>query len=88
MADEKKTTKGAEKKIIVYGTETCPYCVMAKKYFDSKKVKYEDVNLNQQRDRVYEIIAKSGQTGVPVIDINGKIIVGFDRAAIDAALEA
>jgi glutaredoxin len=59
---------------------------MAKQYLNSKKVKFEDVNLNEQRDRVVEIIAKSGQTGVPVLDINGKIIVGFDRNAIDAAL--
>lgn len=75
-----------EKKIIVYSTTTCPYCVMAKQYLNSKKVKYEDVDLNKQRERVYEIIAKSGQTGVPVLDINGKIIVGFDKNAIDAAL--
>lgn len=75
-----------ENKIIVYGTETCPYCVMAKQYLNTKKVKYEDVNLSQQRYRVIEIITKSGQTGVPVLDINGKIIVGFDKNAIDAAL--
>jgi len=75
-----------EAKVVVYSTETCPYCVMAKDYLKSKGVKFEDVNLNKQRERVYEIIEKSGQTGVPVIEINGKIIVGFDKNAIDAAL--
>lgn len=73
-------------KIIVYGTPTCPYCILAKQYLEGKKVQFEYVDLSVQRDRVFEIIAKSGQTGVPVIDINGKIIIGFDRGAIDAAL--
>jgi glutaredoxin len=73
-------------KILVYGTPTCPYCILAKQYLEGKKVKFEYVDLSVQRDRVFEIIAKSGQTGVPVLDINGKIIIGFDRDAIDAAI--
>jgi len=75
-----------ETKIIVYGTPTCPYCILAKQYLEGKKVKFEYVDLSVQKDRVFEIIAKSGQTGVPVIDINSRIIIGFDRDAIDVAL--
>jgi glutaredoxin 3 len=80
--------KGANKmgNIIVYSTNTCPYCHMAKDYLRSKSVSFEDVDVGSDRARAQEMIDKSGQMGVPVLDINGKIIVGFDRAAIDEAL--
>lgn len=79
-------TRGGEKiimAVIIYSTPTCPYCTMAKKYFESKNVAYKEVDVSQDRNGASEMIGKSGQRGVPVIDIDGNIIVGFDRENID-----
>lgn len=73
-------------KIIVYSTNSCPYCVMVKEYLKSKNIEFEDVDVSQDMNRAMEMIHKSGQQGVPVIDINGKIIVGFNKPEIDASL--
>jgi glutaredoxin 3 len=70
----------------VYSTNSCPYCTMAKSYLSGKGVNYQDINVGFDRKGAMEMIKKSGQMGVPVLDIKGKIIVGFDKAAIDAAL--
>lgn len=67
----------------VYSTNTCPYCDMAKKYLSQKGVAYTDVNVGIDRNAAQEMIKKSGQMGVPVIDYDGTIIVGFNRQAID-----
>ncbi len=71
----------------VYSTPTCPYCVLAKDYLSSRGVKFVDHDVSKDRPKAIEMIRKSEQTGVPVIEINGEIIVGFDRARIDDALE-
>ena len=73
-------------KVIVYSTNTCPYCVMAKDFLKQNSVKYEEINVAQNHEKAVEMIEKSGQQGVPVIDIDGKIIVGFDKAAMKKAL--
>ncbi|MFH0954642.1 MAG: glutaredoxin family protein [Candidatus Micrarchaeota archaeon] len=73
--------------VIVYSTLTCPYCVMVKDYLKQHKVEFEDVNLSVSQDRVDEMIQKSGQTGVPVLDIDGRIIVGFNRNKIKEILK-
>lgn len=70
----------------VYSTPTCPYCTMAKQYLDSKNVTYENVDVSVDKDRASEMIGKSGQRGVPVLDIDGNIVVGFDRERIDSLL--
>lgn len=66
-----------KKNVIVYSTPTCPYCVMAKNYFSSVRVSYQDVDVSKDRAKAEEMIKKSGQMGVPVIDIEGEVIVGF-----------
>lgn len=71
------------KKVIVYSTPTCPYCVYAKDFFKEKGVQFEDVDVSTDRTRAMEMIEKSGQMGVPVIDIGGKIIVGFQPAVFE-----
>jgi len=73
--------------ITVYSTKTCPYCVMAKEYLKSKNIEFEDVDVGADMDRAMEMVKKSGQQGVPVLDVNGSIIVGFNKPAIDAALK-
>lgn len=65
------------KNIIVYSTPTCHYCVLTKDYFNKMGVSYVDKNVGVDRAAGQEMIAKSGQMGVPVIDIDGQIIVGF-----------
>jgi len=70
------------KKVKVYSTATCPYCRMLKDFLDEKKVPFENVDVGQDREAVKEMREKSGQMGVPVIDIEGKIIVGFEKDAI------
>ena len=71
----------------VYSTPTCPWCTVAKNYLKSKNVVFEDIDVSTDRQKAVEMIQKSGQRGVPVIDINGKIILGFDQAQIDICLK-
>lgn len=75
-----------QNKVIVYSTPTCPYCVYAKKYFKENNVAFEDVDVTRDHARAQEMIKKSGQMGVPVIDINGNIIVGFQPEAFASLL--
>ncbi len=72
--------------ITVYSADWCAFCHAAKNYFDSIGAKYEDRNVEHDPKFMQEAIEKSGQMGIPVIDIDGQIIVGFDKPKIDAAL--
>lgn len=72
--------------VTVYSTPTCPFCHKAKDYLQEKGIAFDDVNVAEDDARAEEMIEKSGQMGVPVLDINGTIIVGFDVPKIDAAL--
>ncbi len=74
--------------IKIYSTPTCPYCVMAKDYFKKLGVEYQDFDVSVDEKAREELVAKSHQMGVPVIDIDGTIIVGFNRPEIDKALKA
>lgn len=73
-------------KIIVYSADSCPYCAMAKEYLKQNNIEFEDVNVSNDQERAIEMIRKSGQQGVPVLDINGKIIIGFNKPEIDKSL--
>jgi glutaredoxin 3 len=72
--------------VIIYTTPTCGFCHMAKEYFESKNVEYQDKDVTKDAEAYKEILDKSGQLGVPVIDIDGSVVVGFDRPKIDDAL--
>lgn len=76
------------KSVIVYSATWCAFCHAAKDYFDKLGIKYEDRDVESKQEYMTESVTKSGQMGIPVIDINGTIIVGFDRPKIDAALKA
>lgn len=67
------------KKILVYSTTTCPYCSMAKDFLKEHNIKFESIDVTSDRAKQKEMIDKSGQMGVPVIDIDGTIILGFDE---------
>lgn len=71
------------KKIVVYSTPNCPYCVYAKNFFKEKGVQFEDVDVSRDRARAIEMVEKSGQMGVPVVAIGGKIIVGFQPTVFE-----
>ena len=73
--------------IKVYSTSACPWCVKAKSYLQSKNISFEELNVQDDMTAREEMIKKSKQMGVPVLDINGEIIIGFDKKAIDVALQ-
>lgn len=72
--------------VTVYSTPSCPWCHKAKDYLKERNIMFDDVDVSGDEAKIDEMFKKSGQMGVPVIDINGKIIVGFDQLAIDEAL--
>ncbi len=67
------------KKILIYSTPTCHYCNIAKDFFKEKGFKYEEYNVSTDLEKRKEMVEKSSQMGVPVIDIDGDIVVGFDE---------
>lgn len=72
---------------IVYSATWCAFCHAAKQYFDKLGVKYEERDVESKPSYAQESVEKSGQMGIPVIDIDGEIIVGFDRPKIDQVLK-
>ncbi|OHB20579.1 MAG: NrdH-redoxin [Parcubacteria group bacterium RIFCSPHIGHO2_02_FULL_48_10b] len=70
----------------IYTTPTCVYCKMAKEFFKKNNVAYQEFDVAADMKAREDMIQKSGQLGVPVIDVDGKIIVGFDKAALAQAL--
>ncbi len=74
--------------VTVYSAPWCAFCHAAKEYFDKLGVKYEDRDVEKDPSHAQKAVEKSGQMGIPVIDIDGDIIIGFDRPKIDAALAA
>ncbi len=72
--------------VVIYSTPSCVYCRVAKQFFTENKVPYTEINVAEDYGKAEEMIKKSGQQGVPVIEIDGKVIVGFDKAAIKSAL--
>lgn len=71
----------------LYTTEACPWCVKVKNYLKGKDVSFEELNVQDDMEARQEMVSKSKQMGVPVLDINGDIIIGFDKKAIETALD-
>ena len=74
------------KKVKIYSTPTCFYCQKAKEFFAKNNVKYDEVNVGTDMKAREEMVKKSHQLGVPVIEIGREIIVGFDRMVLEQAL--
>jgi glutaredoxin-like YruB-family protein len=72
--------------ICIYSTPSCSYCTLAKDYFRKQKIPFTEYNVAEDKNKANEMLTKSGQMGVPVLDINGRILVGFNPAEIDKAL--
>jgi glutaredoxin 3 len=73
-------------RVIVFSTPTCSFCNAAKRYFREKGIHFRDVDVSRDPSAARDMVRRSGQMGVPVIDIGGKVIVGFDRPKIDRYL--
>lgn len=75
--------------VVVYSTPTCAFCHMTKEYFKANKVEYTDKDVSKDPDAYKEVVEKMNGAfaGVPVIDIDGTIVLGFDRGRIDTALK-
>lgn len=81
MAKDKKFPR-----VILFTTPSCSYCRTAKRYLKERGVAFRDVDVSKDQAAARDMVRRSGQQGVPVIDIGGKIIVGFDRPKIDRML--
>ncbi|MDO8429790.1 MAG: glutaredoxin family protein [bacterium] len=74
------------KSVVIYSTPTCVYCKMAKEFFNKNNVQYEEHNVAEDDAAREEMVQKSHQLGVPVIDIGGEVHVGFNRSELERAL--
>jgi glutaredoxin-like YruB-family protein len=75
-------------KIKVYSTPTCPYCKLVKEFLDEKNKEYQDINVAADPAAANEMVKLSGQMGVPVVDIDGQVIVGWNKDALEEAIGA
>ncbi len=76
----------SQHKVIVFSTPSCPWCARVKQYLQSRRVPFKDINVAQDTVAAQEMVRKSGQQGVPQLWIDGRVVVGFDKAKIDAYL--
>jgi glutaredoxin-like YruB-family protein len=74
-------------KVKIYSTPTCIYCQTLKRYLEDRHIEFEDIDVSQDEKSANEMVEKSGQMGVPVVDIDGQIVVGFDREKIEKLLK-
>ena len=74
------------KSVKVYSTPTCPYCNKTKAFLKENDIAFESIDVSQDREAAKEMMEKSGQMSVPVIDIDGEIIIGFDQKALSEEL--
>lgn len=73
-------------KVTIYSTPTCPFCLRTKDFLKQNNIAFEDIDVSSDEAKAEEMVQKSGQMGVPVLDIDGEIILGFDKEAISKAL--
>jgi glutaredoxin-like YruB-family protein len=82
-----ETNKAQTKRVKVYSTPTCPWCTRVKEYLRSQNIRFTDVDVSKDQSAADRMVAKSGQRGVPQTEINGRMIVGFDKSKIDLLLD-
>ncbi len=76
----------SQPKVIVFSTPTCSFCIAAKRYFKEKNIKFKDIDVSRDISAARDLQRRTGQTGVPVILINNRPIVGFDKPKINQML--
>jgi glutaredoxin 3 len=72
--------------VSIYTTPSCTFCVKAKQWMREQRISFKEFDVSKDQRKADEMVRKSGQMGVPVLDVHGKIIVGFDRDKIEKAL--
>jgi glutaredoxin-like YruB-family protein len=82
----KQTSTGGTHRVIVFSSPTCAWCMRAKTYLKSRGVAFRDVDVSRDPAAARDLVRRTGQMGVPVVEIDGRSIVGFDQAQIDIAL--
>jgi len=80
------TVEKPQPRVIIFTTPSCPFCNAAKKYLRERGIKFKEVDVSRDAAAARDMVRRSGQQGVPVLDIGGKIVVGFDRPEIDKYL--
>jgi len=76
----------ADKKVTIYTTNICPWCIKAKEFFKENKISYKEKNVQEEPKLANELLEKSGQMGVPVITIDDSVIIGFNKERVKKAL--
>lgn len=74
-------------KVKIWNTSTCPYCDLAKDFLKSHDIAFEEIDVSKNPKAAQEMIRRSGQMGVPVIDIDGELVIGFDKEKLKKLLE-
>jgi len=74
-------------KVKIYSTPRCPYCVKAKEFLEEHNIEFEYIDVSTNQEAAKEMVEKSGQMGVPVIEVGDKIIIGFDKEALVKELD-
>ena len=82
----KSTSTGGTHRVVVFSSPTCVWCTRAKTYLHSRNVPFRDVDVSRDAAAARDLVRRTGQMGVPVIEIDGRAIVGFDQARIDSLL--
>ncbi len=86
MSDTTKNPKSSPDKAIIYTTPWCQFCKHVEAYLDEKGIGYEKIDVQADQAKAQEMIDKSGQMGVPVTELRGQIIVGWDKPKFEALL--
>ncbi len=73
--------------VIVYSAEWCPWCKKTKEFLEENGIKFEERDIEKTDGAAQEVVKKSGQRGIPVVDIDGTIIIGFNKPALEEVLE-
>lgn len=76
-----------DQEVKVFSTPACPYCVTLKKFLNENEVKFEEIDVSQNQEALEEMKEKTGQMGVPVIEIGEQVIVGFNKQKIKQLLD-
>ncbi len=74
--------------ITLYSTPSCPYCKLVKDYLKEQNIAFTELDVSLDNDAIQKMVKLSGQMGVPVIDINGQIIVGWNKNALEEVIKA
>ena len=74
-------------KVIIYSAEWCPWCRLAKQWLTKNKIKYNEIDVDETPSAADELVKKTGQTGIPVIEIDGKTVIGFNEPELRKLLK-